>query len=242
MIITKVILVCNDNPLYYQFANDIYDVWLKHIQIQPHLFIIAKDKTTINLDFGDRTVQFIEPIPNIPTAFQSQVIRLLLPCLFKDDTLIITDIDMLPLKKKIFKKQIAYINDDIFLKYFHNFQMCYNCAKGKIWSEIFNVNSINDIKHKIIEWFKEYKGIHTTDQIVLQKYLNNYKGRILTFTSYIPNNTSIQRLSTYSDKSIVNKIELNELKKYLDFHMHHIFSSPEYKESYNKIINYLLSP
>lgn len=240
MKLTKVILVCNDNPLYYQFVNDIYDIWEKRIKIQPHLFIIAKDKTKVNLDFGHRKVQFINPLPNIPTAFQSQVIRLLLPSLYKDDYIIITDIDMIPIKKRFFKKYIKHINDDIFIQFFQNYQMCYNCAKGQVWNDIFQVNSISELKTSITQWYVEFKGAHTTDQRILKKYLDNFKNKKIILTSYLPSRTLIRRLSTYTDPNILFKIKNEELNNYVDLHAHNIFTNDSNILRYKEIIRYLL--
>lgn len=240
MKITKVLLVCNDNPEYYQFANDIYDIWKYYIKIDPHLFVITDDKTKINIDFEDRVVQYIKPVNNIPTAFQSQVIRLLLPSLFENDTIIITDIDMIPLNRKFFKQYLKYLNDDFFIRYFQNYQMCYNCAKGNIWKEMFNINSISEIKYKILEWYQEYKGSHTTDQLVLYKYLEAYKGNKIILTTYLPNKTPLPRLSTYSRPLNFHKVELTDLKNYIDFHGHHIFKETGLIPAYKKIVNYLL--
>lgn len=241
MKITKVILVCNDNSHYYQFANDVYDIWKYYIGLEPHLFIITDNKENIKLDLEDRKVQYIKPIKDIPTAFQSQVIRLLLPCLFENDTILITDIDMVPLHKKIFKKYIKYLNDDIFIQYFQNYQICYNCATGIIWKDIFKINSITQIKSLIQQWYIDYKGSHTTDQMVLHKYLTEYKGKKLILTSYLPSRTVIKRLSTYTRPLNFHKVPLEELKDYIDFHAHHVFKIPELIPHYKNIVQYLLS-
>lgn len=239
MRITKVILVCNDNPLYYNFANDVYDIWENYIKIEPHLFIITDKKSNIDIKFGKRTVQYIKPVANIPTSFQSQVIRLLLPSLFEDDTVLITDIDMIPLNKKMFRKYIKYISDDIFLQFFHNYQICYNCAKGTIWKKMFDIKSIRQIKSLIKKWYKDYGGKHTTDQSILYKALKDYKGQKLVLTSYLPSNTLMKRLSTYSNPIDFDKVPMEKLKEYVDFHAHHVFSKPELIPHYNKMVEYL---
>ena len=239
MKLTKVLLVVNDNPLYYKFSNDIYDIWANYIKIQPHLFIITHDKSKIDINFGNRMVQFIKPIPNIPTAFQSQVIRLLLPCLYPDDFTIITDIDMVPLSKKFFKKYIKYISDDVFVKYFHSYQMCYNCAKGEVWRNIFRAKNISDIKLIIETWYKKFNGIRVTDQLVLKYYLENYKGPTLILTSYLPNNTKIKRLSTY-DENILDRVQIKDLSDCLDFHFHDVFKKQNIQK-YHDIVNHLIN-
>lgn len=240
MLLTKVILVCNNNPLYYQYANDIYDLWEKRIKIKPHLFIISEEK--LDIDFGDRTVQYIKPIPDIPTAFQSQVIRLLLPCLFKDDYSIISDIDMLPIKKKMFKKFIKRLNDDMFIQYFQFNQMCYNCAKGETWQKVFQVSEISQIQPLIKKWYLTFKGHRTTDQIVLGKYMDAYKGPKIILTTYLPNNTFIHRLSSLSDVAMIFDVKLEDLKKYVDFHAHGIFHDPLNIPFYKNIVKFLLQP
>lgn len=238
MKLTKVILVCNDNSLYYKYANDVYDLWEKRIKIQPHLFIISDHP--INVDFGNRIVQYIKPIPNIPTAFQSQVIRLLLPCLFKDEYVIITDIDMLPIQKKMFRKIIKHLNDNMYIQYFQNYQMCYNCAKGETWQKIFNIYKTSEMKLLIKKWYKEFSGMHTTDQHVLKKYLSTYQGPKIILTSYLPSKTVIKRLSTYSDTAILFKIKNENINEYVDFHVHGIFHDPINTPFYKNIVKFLL--
>ena len=240
MRISKVILVCNDNSNYYQFANDVYDIWQKYIKIEPHLFIITDDKSKLDIHFGDRTIQYIKPVKDIPTAFQSQVIRLLLPSLFEDDIVLITDIDMIPLNRKFFKSYLKYLDDDFFVRYFQNYQMCYNCAKGSIWKEMFNINSISEIKSKITQWYQEYNGMHTTDQRILHKSLEGSFCNKLILTTYLPNKTPLPRLSTYSKFTKFQDVPLNELTRYIDFHCHHVFKNDELVEPYRKIVNYLL--
>ena len=240
MKITKVILVCDDNPHYYQFANDVYDIWKYYIKIEPHLFILTNDKTKINMDFGDRMVQYINPVKNIPTEFQSKVIRLLLPSLFEKDITIITDIDMIPLNRKFFKSYLKYLNDDFFVRYFQNYQMCYNCASGEIWKRMFNINSITEIKTKILEWYKEHNGSRTADQFILHKHLQENNDNKLILTTYLPNKTSLPRLSTYSNFVKFQNIPMEDLKRHIDFHAHHVFMKEGLTEGYKKIVNYLL--
>ena len=238
MKITKVFLVCNNNHLYYQYANDVYDIWEKRIKIKPHLFIISDEK--LDVDFGDRTVQYIKPIPNIPTAFQSQVIRLLLPCLYKDDVIITTDIDMLPIQKKMFKKVIKYLNDDMFIQWFQNNQMCYNCAKGETWSKIFKITKLSQIKPRMKQWYKDYKGMHTTDQHILKKNVTSYNGPKIILTTYLPDKTMVKRLSTYSDTAIIFDMKNENLNEYLDFHIHGIFHDKINMIPYKNIVSFLL--
>lgn len=242
MKLTKIILVVNDNPLYYQFANDIYDIWEKRIKIPPHLFVITnnKQKLKTKVDFGNRRVQYIEPVPKIPTAFQSQVIRLLLPCLYINEYSLISDIDMIPIQKNMFKKIIKYLDDDIFVQYFQNNQICYNCAKGSIWRNIFKIKTTNEMKKLITEWYKEFKGSHTTDQEILQKYMKSYNKPKIILTSYLPNKTLIKRLSTYTDMNIISKIKVEDLDQYIDFHAHGIFNDTANISHFKNIIKFLL--
>ena len=238
MKITKVILVCDAHPLYYPFAKDVYDLWEKRLGITPQLYIISNDKLPIN--FENRNVKYITPIQEIPTKFQAQVIRLLLPSLFPNDYVIISDIDMLPISKKYFGKVLKYIPDDIFLQYFYNNQICYNLAKGSLWKEIFEVDSLNTIIGKLKEWYYEYNGAHTTDQQVLGKYLEKYDNKRFMLGNYLPEKTMIRRLSLYSKTHLVKKIVLEDLTKYLDFHAHGIFEDEENLPYYKNIVKHLL--
>ena len=71
--------------------------------------------------------------------------------MFKNSNCIISDIDSLPLSKDYFINSVKNISESKFIIYRPDgvaknmIPICWNLAKGRLWSEIFNINSENDI-------------------------------------------------------------------------------------------------
>ena len=75
--INRVILATDANPDYIQFWPIVAKSWKEIVEVKPTLALIANKETKIDESLGD-VIRF-EPIDGIPTSFQAQVIRLLLP-------------------------------------------------------------------------------------------------------------------------------------------------------------------
>lgn len=179
--IDRVILATDSNPMYIEFWPLVAKAWQDLIGVKPTLALIADNTITVDESLGD-VIRF-EPIPGIPTAQQAQVIRLLLPAYFEDQVCIISDIDMLPISKSYFVDSIAHFPEDNFIIYRDSaygahsklFSMCYNVAKGKVFKEIFNINSTKDIPKIIKQWNKLNYG-WKTDEIILYQAVTKWQG------------------------------------------------------------------
>lgn len=219
--IDRVILSTNENPMYIEFWPLVANAWSQLIGFRPTLALVADENTHVDYSLGD--VIRIQPIPGIPTSLHAQVIRLLLPIYFEDETCIISDIDMIPISKDYFVNSVKDIPDDHFVIYrdhgygkkSRRFPMCYSAAKGKTFKEIFKIKSIEDIPNKVIEWSKLKHG-WATDEFVLCQAIykwNLFKSKCtrLHHTSMLP-----QRI----DRSDW-KYDKNKLKEgyYIDAHM-----------------------
>jgi len=205
MKVDRVILSTNDNPLYIEFWPLIANAW-NNMRVKPTLALIGDENIRIDESLGD-VIRF-KPIPGIPTGFQAQVIRLLLPIYFEEEVCLISDIDMLPLNKELLLDVIADIPNDKFVVYNNKlydclknisiYPMCYNAAKGKTFKEVFKINDPQQIPQLIKLWYnfssnlnidnsfqdKEWakKIIWLTDERMLAEYLhswNNYESRCL---------------------------------------------------------------
>lgn len=121
------------------------------------------------------------------SVFASQAVRLLAPALFTDDVCLISDLDMMPLSKSYFVDAIKDIDDDKFIIYRPNclgkdqIPMCYNAAKGKTWSEVFGVTTMQDMIAKLQEWDNQANSRYSgkskwcMDQLLLAEYIGKYK-------------------------------------------------------------------
>jgi hypothetical protein len=179
LVIDRVILATDSNPAYIEFWPIVAKAWRERIGIKPTLALIANNDVQVDETLGD-VIRF-EPIPGIPTSLQAQAIRLLLPAYFPDDCCIISDIDMIPLSRDYFVNSVTDLPDDAFIVYRDRaygendarYPMCYVAAKGSVFKDIFNVDSINDISSIIKVWHSLGLG-WSTDELVLHMYLRNW--------------------------------------------------------------------
>jgi hypothetical protein len=82
----------------------------------------------------------------------------------------IADVDCIPMSRDYYIKQIENISDDKFVNYSfdpkvyavkeHNIP--YSLALPEVWKEIFKIDSISDIKTRLIEW-NEQNGLYHFD-------------------------------------------------------------------------------
>ena len=200
MKIDRVILSVNGNPYYADFWPIVAKRW-QELGVKPTLALICDKKIEIDESLGD-VIRF-DPIPGVIIPFQATTIRLLLPCLFKDDVCILSDIDLLPIKKDFFIDAVANIPDDKFVMYTNQVHSpgtyghsvgliaptCFNAAKGKVFQEIFGINKKEDISKTIQNWFDatlklvpslpeddQMYFFYITDERMLTKHLRNWTG------------------------------------------------------------------
>lgn len=176
--IDRVIVSSDANPLYVPFWPIVAKTWKQLVGITPTLILVAPKDVVVDESLGD--VIRVEPIPGIPTAFQAQVIRLLAPAYYEDDVCIISDIDMIPLSKDYFVNSVAEIDQTCFVTFkdgafagqsIPEYPMCYNVAKGSVFKELFNIESVAEIPTIIAHWYALGWG-WTTDQQILYRTLN----------------------------------------------------------------------
>lgn len=234
------------NPTYYGLYPYVRKSWQK-FGIKTKLIVIGETLPQILGCYKEEVILF-KPIIGIHTAFQAQVIRLLYPCLYENQNIIISDIDIIPLNKKYFNDSIKNVNIDKFIiyrdAYINNemYAMCYNLANSNIWRKIFSINNENDIGIKIAEWYDQnYDGKKNcegwfTDQKMLYKYVNKYeKDNIIILKD---KDLNFNRLDKRNKKFIVENLDTiyDNVKGniYSDFHV----IRPFYK--YTNIINKII--
>ncbi len=179
--IQRVILATDTHEDYIEFWPIVAKAWKDVMGITPTLALIAKEGIEIDASLGE-VIRF-DPIEGIPTSFQAQVVRLLLPTLFPDDICIVSDIDMVPLKKEYFIDTVKPYSRDAFVVFRDNayraqeckFPMCYIAAKGQTFKEVFNIDQNGSIEQKMREWYALNLGWNT-DELVLYESLKNWDG------------------------------------------------------------------
>jgi hypothetical protein len=89
---------------------------------------------------------------------------------------------MIPLSEAYYKDSVKSVANTMFVVYrdtayppsLHQYPMCYNAAKGKIFQEIFGITKIDEIPILIKQWSEKNMG-WATDELLLYAYLNRWK-------------------------------------------------------------------
>ena len=200
-VLDRVIVSCDSHPNYLDFWPLVVSAW-KKIDVKATLVLIEKSDENIEVDetIGDVIRLKLED-DSVHTAFAAQAVRLLAPCLYPDENIIIADMDIIPLNKEYFFKSLRRGPEDSFIEYRRGcvggdqVAMCWNVAKGSVWGDIFNVEATTeDYKDVFINRLKEWnpqnykpisKGLSSewfTDQRLLYKYLSEWDGQHVKLT------------------------------------------------------------
>lgn len=181
------ILVATDsNPLYADFIPAFVKAW-SHLVPEADICIlyIADALPEALLPYA-KYIRVIPPIPGMHTAFHAQCIRLLYPReIARNEGVLITDMDMLPMNRSYYVNSIRDAADDAFVVYRDvclpaEISMCYNVAHPATWASMFGSRPTNEL---LEEWYRPsgYDGVHggqgwSTDQQILVKAFNEWTG------------------------------------------------------------------
>lgn len=255
MIIDNIITAVNLNKTYYDFIPIFIKSWKKLMpEIKVNIILISDHVPNDILEYKDNIILF-NPIEEINTAFISQFIRILYPCLINSSNgVIITDIDMIPMNTKYYINYIKKYNDNKFICYrnilikYKQLPICYNVATPQTWKEIFKINTIDDIINRIkLEYKKiKYNGEHggigwSTDQKVLYQEVIKWNKKEKRFIGLNDEQTNFIRLNRSKMSKILDDNIINKIKKgyFCDYHMLRPYE--KYKQINEKILNLLLN-
>ena len=176
--IDRAIVSSNDNHMYLDFWPIVAKAWHR-IGIKPTLALVSDNYIEVDESVGD--VIRIKPIQGVSTALHVQVIRLFIPMYFPDEVSIISDIDMIPLSRHYFTKDLQNLPDNKFIVFrdkgygphSKQYPMCYNAAKGHLFKEIFGVHELSEIPEAIKRLALVGYG-WSTDEIMLVQYLHKW--------------------------------------------------------------------
>lgn len=225
-----VLTACNLNPLYLEFVPIFVRVWKKLLPSVSVIIVLIADKIPEDiLEYKDNIMLF-PPMEGVSTAFISQYIRMLYPCILSyAGGVMITDMDMMPMNAKYYVDNIMDISDNKFIYYRHvllevrEIAMCYNVATPETWSEIFNIKSLDDIRERIFTKHQQisYDNRHggsgwSTDQLDLYASVMEWDAITHRFISLHDGNTGYSRLDRIN--FYLNR-ELISSGGYSDYHM-----------------------
>lgn len=225
MLLDCVVTGCNMNPLYYDFIPMFIESWKTLYPSIDIKIILINDVILDNIKQYENNIICFKPLENIETSFQSQVIRLLYPCILNQykNGILITDIDMIPMNNYYYSKPIESIENDKFVCYRNELiekqkqiAMCYNIALPSIWSKVFNINSIDDIKTKLQELYINSSWF--TDQVYLYQKVMDFKKNTNCVIILNDTITKFKRLNrgdfTRIDNTLNNMILLQQFSDY----------------------------
>jgi hypothetical protein len=212
-----VLTAVNENLLYVEFIPIFVNTWKKlYPNVDVKIILVANKIPEEYIEYKENIILF-EPIENILTSFTSQYIRLLYPCILNyENGIMITDMDMLPMNKTYYTKNIELYDNNKFIYMRENvcFQykeiaMCYNVASPKIWKEIFDINSLQDIIGRLKNVFKNniIKEGHgntgwSIDQRDLYKKVFDWNAKTNNFICLKESDTGFKRLDRTSHLNI----------------------------------------
>ena len=229
-----ILTACNANPLYMNFIPIFIRAWNKLYPTVDIKIIYINDIIPEYLEQYKNNIILFKPIQNISTAFISQYIRLLYPCILNyENGIMITDMDMLPMNRTYYTKNIENIDNnkfiylrDVLLNDEKQIAMCYNVGLNKTWGEILNIHSIEDINIRLIEVNSKINYVDgpglcgwSTDQTDLYNYIMDWNIKTNNFISLADSVTGYNRL----DRHTFNLNDINFRNRiisghYTDYH------------------------
>jgi len=253
MKVSCVLVACNDNPKYLQFWPIVKKAWWNLVGL-PCLMVYVGSDLPEELK-NDPAVIHWKPSPSWPTATQAQVIRLLYPALLKcDGAVLLSDMDMIPMQRDFFIKGFEQFQSNQFVSLRgidereKQIYMCYVGSTPKTWSDLFQIQSEEDIRATMERWAAESPadGSHgglgwCTDQLKLYQHVKGWQQTNPARVGLLPWTPSISRLDRGDPHEWIqwnSVLEAKLLEKdYVDFHM------PPYvhfKEQIDAILHYSL--
>lgn len=160
-----VLTACNDNPMYSDFIPIFIKAWKTLFpDIKISIVFIANEIPKHLRKFSELIL--FKPITGISEVYISQIIRLFYPALINSsDAVIITDMDMIPMNRSYYLDGLKDATEETLVVYRkdHLIQeeiaMCYSAATPKVWSDLFQIESLDDIYHRLTTIYpKGYDG------------------------------------------------------------------------------------
>ena len=254
------LVACDLNDNYTQFFDIVKFSWKHYVGIDTKFILISSFIPTELESFTNDIILF-NPIEDIPTAFQAQCIRILYPALLTEykNSIIISDMDLIPLNKSYYVDSIDSINEDNFVVYrniiseYLQYPICFCTAKPNIWAEIFSINSINDICNTIETWYElfvnaghfyqissPFSVIWACDQLKLFELINKWNKKVNRLTLLSDQETKFNRLDRLNILHIENNLHQYQVEIrsgiYSDFHLPRLKSN---QDSIKKLIKKL---
>lgn len=225
-----IVTATDTNPLYMDFIPNFIKAWSLLVPEADIVIVLVAISIPEQLKAYSKHIVLFPPIVGIHTAFQAQCIRLLYPRqVTRDEGVLITDMDMLPMNRRYYVNSIETIPDDHFIVYRdvclpEEISMCYNIASPSTWTSMFSTKSIQNL---LQEWHTGtgYDGIHGgkgwgTDQYILVTMFNAWDGPKTILNDTVTQFSRLDRIHEWLFQNH-NKSTLRSLIRsdvYADYH------------------------
>jgi len=241
-----IVTAVNNNPLYADFIPLFIKTWNKLYPYVDIKIIYIHTHIPENIKKYEKHIILFPPLPNVSTIFTSQYIRLLYPALLNyQNGIMITDMDILPMNRKYFSENIKHIQNHKFvcmrncLLSEKQIAMCYCVANNKIWGNIFQIKTLEDVKTRLITINQHYNSNISwfLDQIHLYhnvKYWNSKTNDCVILNDQQTNFNRLDRNTFTLNEHIIQYIKNG---KYSDYHCYRPYK--KYKEINEKIFELL---
>lgn len=230
------LMSCDDNPLYLDFWSTVSKVWKVRFNITP-ILIYFGDKL-LNKEFGQ--VVYQSPIKNTPLDIQCLWARYYYTSKFLDKTCIISDIDMFPISRFYFQKQIEHLDSYSYVHLYSNsgremLPSCYHIALGKTFKDFLELpDTFEESIQKITEFgkdvYRESSSYWFVDEI--------YATHLLKAKDIIglnrPDNSRLDRTNW------IQPTNKSDLEKYVDSHS--VRPYKDYKLNIDTLVDLLCMP
>lgn len=247
MKVGTILTATDTNPLYCEFIPSFVNAWTKLIPEADICIVMIADAIPEAYSAYSKYIQLVPPIAGIHTAFQAQCIRLFYPRqIARDEGVLITDMDMLPMRRSYYTDPIASISSDTFVIYRDvclpgEISMCYNIAHPRVWESVFGSAS-NEEALRTLYATTSYDGQHGgvgwgTDQVFFAKMVHAWTGPKVVFNDRV---TRFARLDRVLPHQFVNRLMLRAAIQggvYADYHCLRPYS--QYKDINDFVVSCL---
>ena len=155
----RVLMACDLNPEYIDYWPSARRAWLEIVGVEPLLVLIAEEREVPEHLRSDELVVRFTPVEGVHTALQAQCIRLLYPAVVDtNDAVIVSDVDLYPLRPSYFLESIEHLDSHFFVSYRDIYlersmvSMLFNAATPRTWSELFGVSTLEDVRAQLTAW------------------------------------------------------------------------------------------
>ena len=231
MKLTTVLASVNNNRDYYLFIPKQILFWEK-FSIK-FIAIFIGDSIPEEIMYCSDNIILWNSNLDINTSFVSQNLRIYYPALLNmssDELVMITDMDMLPMRPNYYCSGLENFTTDDFI-YYRNIDgnqiyMCYNAAHPSIWKKVFNINTEEDIKNIIYETYnKSYNGIPGSKEWFIDQEL--MYTNLIKYPNLKVLNRPIRRLETGDYLRHLKNKDVNFINNYDDAHFHRSYTKNE---------------